>query len=299
MLIGEAMKATGLTKKAIEYYTNCDLISPSVLENGYRDYDEAALTALKKIGTLRKLNLSVDDIKHILRDETSMQSILAKRSLSHKREEKKLAILKRIGGGETYEAVSAKIAMIEVEETIIDKLLQSFPGSFGRFVCSHFARFLDAPIETSEQQAAYETIIEFLDDMDAFEVPKHVEDYLADGTKHIGEKELAAMQASMREAIENPENFLESKKEIIEKYLAYKESDEYKNSPAAAFTELMRKFQRASGYNDVFIPAMKRLSPSYAEYYRQLEIANDRFVSWYPDAAVQEERKKEEWKRHP
>jgi len=33
----------------------------------------------------------------------------------------------------------------------------------------------------------------------------------------------------------------------------------------------------------VFIPAMKELSPSYAEYYEQLEKANERLFAEYPD----------------
>ncbi|MEG6523483.1 MerR family transcriptional regulator [Desulfotomaculum sp. 1211_IL3151] len=40
MLINQVSKTTGLTKKAIEYYTLQELISPSVLNNGYRDYSK-------------------------------------------------------------------------------------------------------------------------------------------------------------------------------------------------------------------------------------------------------------------
>lgn len=47
--------------------------------------------------------------------------------------------------------------------------------------------------------------------------------------------------------------------------------------------ELMREFNSVHGYNDVFLPAMRRLSGSYAEYCRQLEIANEKLLKQYPE----------------
>lgn len=38
MLINEVAKLCNLTKKAVEYYTEQGLISPNILENGYRDF---------------------------------------------------------------------------------------------------------------------------------------------------------------------------------------------------------------------------------------------------------------------
>ena len=48
---------------------------------------------------------------------------------------------------------------------------------------------------------------------------------------------------------------------------------------------VLKEFNRASGYYDVFIPAMKKLSASYAEYYRQMELANDKLLEQYPEIA--------------
>ncbi len=36
MLVNEVSKATNLTKKAIEYYTNQGLVFPEILGNGYK-----------------------------------------------------------------------------------------------------------------------------------------------------------------------------------------------------------------------------------------------------------------------
>ena len=40
MLIHEVCKECSLTKKAIEYYIEQELVSPTVLENGYRSFTE-------------------------------------------------------------------------------------------------------------------------------------------------------------------------------------------------------------------------------------------------------------------
>lgn len=67
MLINEVSKNTNLTKKAIDYYTLQGLISPSILENGYRVYSEKDIECLNKISVLRKLDISIDQIKNILK----------------------------------------------------------------------------------------------------------------------------------------------------------------------------------------------------------------------------------------
>lgn len=38
MLINEVCRRCGLTKKAVEYYVEQELLTPLVLENGYRDF---------------------------------------------------------------------------------------------------------------------------------------------------------------------------------------------------------------------------------------------------------------------
>lgn len=45
----------------------------------------------------------------------------------------------------------------------------------------------------------------------------------------------------------------------------------------------MIEFNSTNGYNDVFIPAMKQLSQSYDDYYRQMEITNKKLLEKYPE----------------
>ena len=40
MLINEAARKCGITKKAVQYYVEQGLVDPKVLENGYRDFQK-------------------------------------------------------------------------------------------------------------------------------------------------------------------------------------------------------------------------------------------------------------------
>ena len=80
-----------------------------------------------------------------------------------------------------------------------------------------------------------------------------------------------------KKSYENPDDFLSDNKELLEQYLEYKKCDEYKKSPACRLTELMKKFNGSNGYYNIFVPAMKQLSASYAEYYCQMEAANKKY----------------------
>ena len=48
MLINEAAKLSGTTRKAIEYYCLKDLLSPRFTDNGYRDFPEEDVIRLKR-----------------------------------------------------------------------------------------------------------------------------------------------------------------------------------------------------------------------------------------------------------
>ena len=285
MLINEVTQITGLTKKAIEYYIERKLIFPSISENGYRDFADSQVEQLNKIFVLRKLGISTEDIKQLLEDESrkNFQDIIIKKELDIQREQGRKSILDKLASGKGYSEISAELQMIENSKTITEKLLDAFPGYYGRFVCLHFARFLNELIKTNSQQLAYKKVISFLDNAPSLKLPEDLQEYLIDNTKDISTLQITEMIENTKKSIENPDEFLSNNKEMLEQYLAYKQSDAYKKSPARKIILLMKEFNRASGYNDIFIPALKELSPSYAEYYKQLEIANEKLLAQYPD----------------
>ena len=77
MLISEVCSITGLTKKAIEYYEEKGLIAPRVEENGYRNFSSEDVARLKEISDVRKLGLSIPEIRSVL-DEENKRASLAK-----------------------------------------------------------------------------------------------------------------------------------------------------------------------------------------------------------------------------
>jgi DNA-binding transcriptional MerR regulator len=285
MLINEVSKITGLTKKAIEYYTIQGLVCPNILENGYRDYDQSDINKLNTISILRQLGLSTNEIKSVLSDESRavLHTLSVQKELSFQREQAKKLLLDKLCQGFSYSEISKDLQAINDSKTITEKLLESFPGYYGRFVCLHFARFLNEPIITEKQQSAYERVISFLDNAPQLTLPEDLQEYLNEGTKDIGTEQIIEMIKNTKKSIENPDDFFAENKEVLEQYLIYKKSDEYKNSPAYKIMELIKEFNSISGYNDIFIPALKELSPSYSEYYQQLEKANEKLLERYPE----------------
>jgi len=285
MLIKAASKVTDLTKKAIEYYTEQELISPAILENGYRDFNEKDVERLKKISVLRKLGISVEEIKKVLDDDTGdmLQKLSVQSELNVQREQAKKAILDELSCGKSYSEIEEELMVIEQGASVTEKLLNAFPGYYGRFVCLHFARFLNELIVTDKQRAAYQEVVTFLDEVPPLNFPQDLQEYFIENTKHISTENITQMIESAKHSIENPEEFLSQNKEMLDQYLAFKLSDEFRNSPIFRIQSLLKEFNSTSGYYDIFIPAMKRLSTSYAEYYKQLEIANKQLLQQYPD----------------
>lgn len=287
MLINEVSKTTALTKKAIEYYMEQDLVCPDILENGYREFHQDHVKVLSKISVLRKLGLSIEDIKSVLSDETGsvLHKLSIKKTLHIGREQLKKDMLDKLACSEGYDEIQKELKANEQTATITEKLLDAFPGCYGRFICLHFARFLNDPITGLAQREAYQEIINFLDNVPKLYMPKELQEYLGKCTKEISNENIRFIITRTKESIENPETFLKENKDVMEQYLAYKQSDEYKNSPVCTLQRILKEFNSTSGYYDIFIPAMKKISNSYAEYYRQIEIANEKLLSQYPEIA--------------
>ncbi|MDK2951605.1 MAG: hypothetical protein PWQ77_1270 [Kosmotogales bacterium] len=287
MLINEVSKVTNLTKKAIEYYSEKGLIFPSPLENGYREFSGNDVERLKKISVLRKLGISTNDIKTVLNDKEgyTLQKLSVRKELNVRREQVKKEILDELSSGKSYSEISDELKAIEDNKTITEKILEFFPGYYGRFICLYFARFLNEPITTKEKKSAYDKIISFLDNAPTFTLPENLQNYLMEGTKHIGTEQITGIIENTKKAVEKPDDFLTANKEILERYLEIKQSDEYKNSPAFQIQSLLKEFISTSGYYDIFIPALKKLSSSYAKYYKQLEMANEKLLAEYSNIA--------------
>ena len=287
MLINEVAKLCNLTKKAVEYYTEQKLICPSILENGYRDFSKKDVEILKQIALYRRLGLSISEIKSILANPEELKSILYKKTLELEQEKAKQDILQKLCDGESLEKLEQEINNINSKSIIIKKLMELFPSYYGKFISLNFSRYLTERIETKEQMEAFKEIIDFFDNVPDFEIPKDLQEYLDDYLKRYSSKEgierINSIIQSKDENIKNIDEFVTKNKETIDKYKAYRKTDEFKNSPANRLMELMKQVCATNGYYEKFIPAMRKLSPSYNEFYEQMIKANEQFIKNYPE----------------
>nr|MBQ4320415.1 MerR family transcriptional regulator [Clostridia bacterium] len=79
MKINDVEKITGLTQKAIRLYEIKGLISIARDENGYRNYTDEDIEALKKIKLLRSVGISIADIKLYIYSVMKFDEMMDKR----------------------------------------------------------------------------------------------------------------------------------------------------------------------------------------------------------------------------
>ncbi len=279
LLINEVCKRCKLTKKAIEYYEEKGLICPEIMENGYRVFSEDDVAYLSKVAILRGLGLSVSDIKSVLTEDSFsiMQNIYDKKELELADMQTKQQLLCKLMKKRDWEYVQGQLEQLAKKQSILTKLLDRFPGYYGKLISLHFAPYLNEPISTEEQQNAFETIIEFLDGVNII-IPEDLKEYLDEATKNMDIAIAKKANESITAAVQDPEQYLKDNKEMLEQYEAIKASDEYKITPTYRLQELLAQLNKENGYNDIFIPAMQRLSSSYRKYYEKLIKANEIFL---------------------
>lgn len=77
MKINEVEKLLNIPKATIRFYEKEGLLAPKRNENTYREYSEMDVETLKKIVVLRKIGISVDDIKQLQNGNLLLQDALS------------------------------------------------------------------------------------------------------------------------------------------------------------------------------------------------------------------------------
>ena len=168
MRIHEVCPATGLTKKAINWYEEQGLIAIPTDENGYRDFQDADIQKLKEIGLLRSLGLSAKEIETVLRASdkpAALKTIQAQKQRALEAQQFQVELLGKLSQNYTPDAIE-QLRQEWNSAPIGQKLQSAFPGFFGRVLFQHFLPYLQEPIRTEEQQNAYQTILAFLDGLE-------------------------------------------------------------------------------------------------------------------------------------
>ena len=114
MKIKQVEELVGITSKNIRFYESQGLISPDRSENGYRDYHEKHVETLKRIKFLRKLGVSVEDIRLLLEEKRDLSDCLEKQIINMKKQEADLVRMQQLAS-----AVIAKketLAGIDIDQ---------------------------------------------------------------------------------------------------------------------------------------------------------------------------------------
>lgn len=276
MQINEVIKQVDLSKRAIKYYEEAGLLEVAKGENGYRNYTEQNIKTLKEIEIYRKLGISIKDIKVLLEgDHTELLEAIYKEKSSQLEDAK-----------QEVEALKQFIAKHDVEqfyseldyETVGRAIQEMIPGFYGYFFMNHFMPYLQIQIERPEQQEAYENIIAFWDGVN-IKIPlfMRVSSYfLYKLPKPSLEKMMAQMEVNLKKYVNVTEADYEALKAQTKRSVKMQRSLLFKYHPAFISKRRFMKRLQDCGYNDIFIPNMMALSPTYKEYREALANINDR-----------------------
>ena len=279
MLMNEVREKTGLTRKAIEYYEEKGFINPERDKNNYRIYSAGDVNILKKISVLRRLGCSIDEIKDVLNgySNSSLATIIRDREIKSQLEKTRVETLKLLLEGADSEQIKEQLDVIENQETIYAKLTRAFPNYFGQLLFLEYKPFLTVKLD-NDKVKYYEEYIDFLDSMPNFELEDNEKNVLEAASKYISTIDLNTINDSKIEAIYNTDEWLNQNQEMLENYRLFKESDLYLNNPIYHIKEKIRKYLEDSGYYKKAIPLIRKFSPAYDEYYKQLLEANQKLI---------------------
>ena len=279
MLRSEIQIKTGLTRKAIEYYEDKGLINPHRLENGYKDYTEKDLDILVKVSILRKLGVSLSEIKQcVLYNSSTLSSVLRMKEHQLEVDERRKNILELIVKGEKQELIDEYIAMIETEESIYNRLERVFPGYFGQLFFAAYLPFLNEPL-TKDGEEAFIKYVSYLDNLPMFELSEDEKKFIDEISSNFDMSILKKVNEDKISTVENIEEWLEKNKDSILQYESYKNSEQYQNSLLRDIQEKLRKYMIDNNYYQVAIPLIRKFSKSYNMYYEKMIKANERFMN--------------------
>jgi DNA-binding transcriptional MerR regulator len=276
MRINEAAEQLGLSQRALKYYEKEGLLEVRRDENGYRNYSTQDLERLKKISLYRKLGIAIKDIESLLNteDPARLREILAQKRDQLQQDQTQLQSLEKyLDDGNLDEAFQ----QIDYE-TIGQAIQDMFPGFTGYYFMHHFMPYLQMRFTTPEQQAAYQRILTFWDTT-TIHVPLFTRliSYLQYKLNRLNLfDQTETMEKRMRQMIEMSDHDYEKLKKQVLSGVKMKTSFPMKYHPAFVSQRKFMKRLQDAGYNDIFIPSMIALSPTYKRYHDALTAVNQR-----------------------
>ena len=266
MMIKEVQELTGLGRKAIEYYQQKGLINPAVLENGYRDYSREEADTLRHIALLRALDVPLEEIRALLSGGKSPDALLRERQSDTDRQQRKTRLMEEYSKTGPTEDLKRKLDALGREESLAKRFYRLLPGYFGQMLLNNLAPFLEDPAASEAQEKAFEEAVSFLDSMPPLLLPPD----LAEAAEDLSLDVMLEMQQGKRAALRDPEGWFKEHERFIKAYGQMKQTEEYRSAPAVRAGAHLKAYLTETGYYERFIPLMRRLSPAYDEYCRDL-----------------------------
>ena len=130
--IGDVARRTGLSVSAIRFYADAEVIVPTGhTDAGYRLYDIQAIARLELVRTLRELGASLDDIRRLLADETTLHDLATAHLALVERQTRRLqarrAVLRTIVKQHTAtEQVSLMHKLVSMSDDDRNRLIDEF-----------------------------------------------------------------------------------------------------------------------------------------------------------------------------
>lgn len=279
MRINEVTRETGLSRRAVKYYEEEGLLTVKKDQNGYRNYSIENLKILKEISVYRKLGIGIKEIKVLLQDEDKgiLRQVYEEKRKQLGENQRELEALAAYIENENIEVLSQQLEY----ETIADALRDMIPGAYGYYFMYHFLPYLQIKITTPAQREAYEAIVGFFDGLE-IKIPfllKVVSFLSCKLSKQDAETMTKRMDAQIKRYVDLADEDYAKLREQVRKNVKKKNSLFYRYYPAFASQRKFMKRLQDCGYNDIFIPNMVKLSPSYKVYHDALTQVNDRICA--------------------
>ena len=186
--------------------------------------------------------MSISDIYQCISScGDTLSSVLREKQHQLYLDEKRKVILEMIVKGERNELINEKVSLLEVEQTIYEKLEIAFPGYFGQILFAAYQPFLNKPLENDGKDSFYKYIA-YLDRLPSFELTKKEKKYIEKISSPFDMKTLKDINQAKLDAIENPEKWMKDNEDVISQYESYKNSEEYQNSIMKQIQEKLKNF---------------------------------------------------------
>lgn len=286
MKISDAMIETGLTRKAIYYYEELGLISPTQEgENSYRNYSESDIQRLKQIKALRLLDISLDQIKSIFDNplafndimEDQLEKIKEKidvlnnteniiKSMLTQNGSNNVSLSKNLDKLNHYLVLNAKASKNFMKK----ELERILPSGFGKLMAIMYGTFLDEPIDSKEKEMAWLQLVNTLDSTEIVEFPDEINSILNKFYEQISKEGIDNFDAQIQRISNNissfSDNISEEEKEVIKGKMDKAQNQEGYNE----LLEMSKKLFQYIQDNPNIIPAdfskyLKILSKKYNE----------------------------------